>query len=161
MFGALEVDIQVEEGQEDFFQEYPPFFATCEVPMEAIGPYMLSYCKANDIQFKSKRLLISGLKAQKILLATPILQWYLKNKCQVTKIYQIIKFQSKPSFIDKVTHHRIQGELEADKAIIGDTYKLISNSSYGSFLMNKSKHSNVRYLVDKNKVRKIINSLYF
>ena len=132
--------------------------------MEAIGSHMLSYCKANDIQFKSKRLLISGLKAQKILLATPLLQWYLKNKCQVTKIHQIIEFQPKPSFtsfIDKVTHHGIQGELEPDKAIIGDTYKLISNSSYGSFLMNKSKHSNVRYLVDKNKVGKIINSCIF
>ena len=116
---------------------------------------MLSYCKANDIQFKSKRLLISGLKARKILLATPLLQWYLKNKCQVSKIYQVIEFQPKPSltsFIDNVTHHRIQGELEADKAIIGDTFKLISNSSYGSFLMNKAKHSNVRYLLDKNKV---------
>ena len=164
LFGALEVDIQVEEGHEDFFQEYPPFFATCEVPMEAIGSHMLSYCNANDIQFKSKRLLISGLKARKILLATPLLQWYLKNKCQVSKIYQIIEFQPKPSFtsfIDKVTHHRIQGELEADKAIIGDTFKLISNSSYGSFLMNKTKHSNVRYLLDKNKVRKIINSCIF
>ena len=164
LFGALEVDIEVEEGHEDFFQEYPPFFATCEVPMEVIGSHMLSYCNANDIQFKSKRLLISGLKARKILLATPLLQWYLKNKCQVSKIYQIIEFQPKPSFtsfIDKVTHHRIQGELEADKAIIGDTFKLISNSSYGSFLMNKTKHSNVRYLVDKNKVRKIINSCIF
>ena len=60
-----------------------------------------------------------------------------------------------------MTHHRIQGELEADKAIIGDTFKLISNSSYGSFLMNKAKHSNVRYLLDKNKVRKIINSSNF
>ena len=27
--------------------------------------------------------------------------------------------------------------------------------------MNKTKHSNVRYLVDKNKVRKIINSCIF
>ena len=60
LFGALEVDIQV-EGHEDFFQEYPPFFATCEVPMKARGSHMLSYCKTNDIQFKSKRLLISGL----------------------------------------------------------------------------------------------------
>ena len=83
---------------------------------------MLSYCNANDIQFKSKRLLIGGFKARKILLATALLQWYLKNKCQVSKIYQIIEFQPKPSFtsfIDKVTYHRIQGELEADKAIIG------------------------------------------
>ena len=55
----------------------------------------------------------------------------------------------------------MQGELEAVTAIIGNTYKLTSNWSYGSFLMSKSKHTNLRYLVDKNKVGKLINSCNF
>ena len=164
LFGAAEVDITVKDGYEDFFSEYPPFFCTCDVPMSAIGQHMLTYCKQNDIHFKSKNLLVSGLKAQKILLATPLLKWYLKNNCQVTKIYQVIEYQPKPSFssfIDKVTYHRIQGELNPDKAIIGDTYKLLSNSSYGSLLINKAKHLNVKYMTDKNKVAKIMNSCNF
>ena len=46
-------------------------------------------------------------------------------------------------------------------AIIGDTYKLSSNSSYGSVLMDRTKHSNTRYMNNKIKITKIINSPTF
>ena len=108
--------------------------------MEDIGAHMQDYCMQNDINFSHKRLLISRLKAKKILLATPLLQWYLNNHCEIEKIYQLMEYQpltSFKSFIDTVTMHRIRG----DKAIIGDTYKLLSNSSYGSILMDRSKHT--------------------
>ena len=109
--------------------------------MEVIGSHMLSYCNANDIQFKSKRLLISGLKARKILLATPLLQWYLKNKCQVSKIYQIIEFQPKPSFtsfIDKVLCGRgsipvmaVSGKAGSCLPLVGSLqYTTLPNSMY-------------------------------
>ena len=45
--------------------------------------------------------------------------------------------------------------------MIEDTYKLLSNSSYGSVLINKSKHTNIRYIVDKVKVSRIINTSTF
>ena len=48
-----------------------------------------------------------------------------------------------------------------DKIIIGETYKLISKSSYGFLLMDKSKHTNIKYLMNKNKVCKFINSSSF
>ena len=125
---------------------------------------MQDYCKNNDINFKFRHLLISGQKAKKILLSTPLLQWYLNHNCIITKIYQIIEFQpekSFSSFIDTVTKNRIIGDLDKDKAIIGDTYKLISNSSYGSILINKTKHCNVKYMKEKGKVTKLINSFNF
>ena len=128
--------------------------------MDVIGDHMTSYCLQNEIKFNHKRLLISGLRARKILLATPLLRWYLSNNCEVTRIYQIIEFQpqySFRSFIDKVTQHRIEGDQNPDKAIIGDTYKLLSNSSYGSILMDWTRHSNVRYLTNKIKVNNLVN----
>ena len=97
--------------------------------MEEIGLHMLQY--RNDIMLDLKRLLISGLKAKKILLATP-LRWYLANHCDVTRIYQVVEFQSATSFksfIDTVTMHRIRGYQNPDMVIIGDTYKLLSNSN--------------------------------
>ena len=63
------------------------------------------------------------------LLGTPLLKWYLKNYCDVRKLHQIIEFQPKysfKSFIDKVTQHRIEGEQNPDKVIIGHAYKLLS-----------------------------------
>ena len=129
--------------------------------MESIGTHMTDYCKSMDISFQSRKLLISGLKAKKILLSTPLLRWYLKNECIVSKIYQLVEFQPKTafgSFIDKVTYHRIQGDLNPDHAIIGDTYKLISNAAFGTVLMDRTKHLNVKYLTDKSHVNVMINN---
>ena len=164
LFGVVEVDIQVEKDKLKYFQEFPPFFATCNVHMKDIGLHMQEYCLNQDMQFDFKRLLISGLQASKILLATPLLKWYLNNHCQIKKNYQIIEYQPETafkSFIDKVTYHRIEGDRNPDKAVIGDTYKLLSNSSYGSILMDKSKHTTIRYIADKIKVTKIINTNTF
>ena len=57
--------------------------------------------------------------------------------------------------------HRICGDQNPDMAIIGDTYKLLSNSSYGSVLMDHTKHTNTRYMNNKIKITKIINSPTF
>ena len=54
--------------------------------------------------------------------------------------------------------HRIRGDQNPDKAIIGDTYKLLSNSSYGSVLMDRSQ---TRYMYNKVKVTQMINSPNF
>ena len=125
---------------------------------------MTNYCLENEIKFNQKRLLISGLRARKILLATPLLKWYLTHDCEVTKIYQIIEFQPKFSFkkfIDKVTRHRTEGDQNPDKAFIGDTYKLLSNSSYGSILMDRTRHCSIKYLTNKVKVNNVVNSSRF
>ena len=78
---------------------------------------MQNYCKSNDINFTTRHLLISGQKAEKILLTTLLLLWYLNHNCIITKIYQVIKFQpekSFSSFIDIVTKNRIIGDQDKD-----------------------------------------------
>ena len=79
----------------------PPFFCTTDVPMSVSGEHMQQFCRDNDLIFTSKRLLISGMKAQKILIATPLLQWYLMHSCKVTKIYQLVEFIPNKSFISQ------------------------------------------------------------
>ena len=61
--------------------------------MELIGDHMTQFCQDYDIVFDHKKLLVSGLKARKILLASPLLQWYLKHDCIVTRVYQVIEFK--------------------------------------------------------------------
>ena len=61
--------------------------------MSIIGDHMTDYCTENDIKLDYKKLLVSGTSASKVLLATPLLQWYLNNNCQISKIYQIIEYQ--------------------------------------------------------------------
>ena len=56
LFGALEVDIGVIPQFLEKFQEFPPFFCTCNVKMDDIGLHMQEYCMQNDINFSHKRL---------------------------------------------------------------------------------------------------------
>ena len=49
LFSAVEVDIKVKSDYIEKFKEFPAFFCTCNVPMEAIGEHMLEYCSQNDI----------------------------------------------------------------------------------------------------------------
>ena len=89
------------------------------------------------------------------------MKWYLSHNCEITKIYQVIEFQPKTSFtsfIETVTENRILGDQHKDKSIISDTYKLLSKSAYGSVSINKAKHCNIKYLDNKEKVVKMINS---
>ena len=85
LFGVVEVDISVKKEFKEFFSEFPPFFCTCQVSMSDIGEHMTEYCSQNDIIFDYKKLLISGTSGSKMLLSTPLLQWYLKNNCEITK----------------------------------------------------------------------------
>ena len=88
----------------------------------------------------------------------------MNHYCDITKICQVIEFQpekSFTSFIQTVTKNRILSDKHEDKSIIGDTYKLLSNSACGSVLNNKTKHCNIKYLDNKGKVVKMINSCNF
>ena len=92
--------------------------------------------------------------------------YYQKNKGSLSfnKIIKDVEYQpltSFKSFIDTVTMHRIRGDQNPDKAIIGDTYKLLSNSRYGSVLMDRSKHTHTKYMYNKVKVTQMINSSTF
>ena len=86
------MDIAINDNLYDYLKEYLPFFCTCDITMNAIDEHMTEFCNNNDINFKNRKLLISGTKAKQILLATPLLKWYLSHNCEITKIYQVIEF---------------------------------------------------------------------
>ena len=75
--------------------------------MSDIGEHRTDYCNENDIKIDYKGLLVSGISVSKIS-ATPLLQWCLRNNCEIIKVYQIIEYQPKlssRSFIDTVTKY--------------------------------------------------------
>ena len=84
---------------------------------------------------KPRRLLVGGMKARQIMLATPLLKWYLKHGLVVTRIYQVVEFQQQRcfrDFVQEVSDARRQGNVDPDTDIIADTMKVIGNSGYGS-----------------------------
>ena len=86
---------------------------------------------------KPIKSLIGSMHAEKILLATPLLRWYLEHGLEITRVYQIVEFKPKAcfkNFADEVSDARRTGDSDPSKSILADTFKLIGNSAYGCML---------------------------
>jgi hypothetical protein len=141
LFGMVECDLHVPEnwsaGHEkeitpkEYFSEMSPLFCTMDVPYDVIGDHMQAYVEEMKLGKEPRRVLVGGMSARKILLATPLLKWYLSHGLVLTHIYKVLEFVPKAcfsSFEQDVTQARRRGDQDKTKKIIGDTMKLIGNS---------------------------------
>ena len=151
LFGMIECDIHVPPELRSYFSEMQPIFKNANVSRDDIGPYMRQYAEENDIMSTPRRMLIGSYRGEKILLATPLLRWYLAHGLVVDHVYQIIEYEPKPcfqNFGDSVSAARRAGDADPDKAIIADTMKLLGNSGYGKTVTNIDRHREVKYCTE-------------
>ena len=142
LFGMVECDIEVPEqwspefahmsmSSQDYFAEMCPIFCNTEVGFDDIGEHMQAHVRRFQLSDKPRRLLVGGTKARQILLATPLLKWYLDHGLRVTKIYQVVEYRKMAcfeTFVQEVSDARRAGDASPELAIIADTNKLIGNS---------------------------------
>ena len=109
-------------------------FKNANVTREDIGPFIRQYAEEHDILSKPRVMLLGSVRVVNILLATPLLRWYLVHGLVVDRVYQIIEYEPNPCFrrfCDSVSAARSTPDEDPDKVIIADTMKLLGNSSYG------------------------------
>lgn len=107
---------------------------------------MQEHVTSNCLSEKPRRLLMGGMRARKILIATPLLQWYLRQGLQVTRIYQVVEYvpmRCFRKFVRDVSAARRLRDTVPSMSVIGDTQKLIGNCGYGGLIMDQSKHRHV------------------
>jgi hypothetical protein len=92
-FGLVECDITVPDDLKDHFSEMTPIFKNCEIGIDDIGPTMAAVAKSTGQLNKPRRALIGSYHGEKIVLATPLLKWYLDHGLQVTKVYGAVQFK--------------------------------------------------------------------
>ena len=152
---TLQVPDEWQPGQErdespmQFFGEMSPIFCTTDVPYDLMGDHMQNFVEKANLSKKPWRLLVGGMAAQKILLATLLLKWYMEKGLVVNNVYQAIEYVPEicfKSFQEKVCTARRSGDDDISNAIIADTFKLIGNSGYGSLIMDKEQHRNITYV---------------
>ena len=163
LFGIVECDIHVPDPLKAHFSKMPPVFKNTEISREDIGPFMKAFAEDNNIMPKPRRILIGSFFATKIMLATPLLKWYLAHGLEVPKIYQVVEYTSKRCFEpfgNAVSDARRAGDRDPDQAIIADTMKLVGNSSYGKTITNQERHRNVEYC-SEIKASQLVNEPYF
>ena len=151
LFGMIECDIRVPSKLRAHFAEMQPIFKNATVTRDDIGPFMRAYAEENDIMSTPRRMLVGSYHGKNILLATPLLQWYLAHGLVVDRVYQIVEYERKPCFRqfgESVSAARRDGDADPDKAIIADTMKLLGNSAYGKTVTNVDRHRNVAYCTE-------------
>ena len=151
LFGMIECDIRVPFELKDHFAEMQPIFKNTTVTRDDIGPFMRQYAVDHDIMSTPRRMLVGSYRGDKILLATPLLQWYLAHGLVIDRVYQVVEYHREACFRhfgESVSAARREGDADPDKAIIADTMKLLGNSAYGKTVTNIDRHRNVRYCTE-------------
>lgn len=96
------------------------------------------FIKTDDLKktFPRKTLIQSDY-AQKILLHTRLIQWYVKNGFKITKIHKVFEYQKFPCYKevhDRVYEARVAATVEKNTKK-ATAIKLVSNSMYGQMIM--------------------------
>ena len=104
------------------------------------------------------------MKAEKILLYSPLLKWYLNHGLQVTKIHRCISYTPGTPFKwfpEEVSSARRDADNDKNKKQLGDTAKLKGNSFYGKMIENLEKHISTKFTTDEKLIDKIFRSPFF
>ena len=75
LFGMLEVDLHVPDDKYDYFSEFSPIFCNSNIPYTCIGNHMKEHCENFNLSKRGRRLLVGGMKAKNILIASELLKW--------------------------------------------------------------------------------------
>ena len=165
LFGFFEVDIEVPEQKRKRFSEFCPLFVISEVSEDQIPQHMKDYkINTGRKMIKNNKKLLGVMKAEKILLYSPLLKWYLNHGLQVTKIHRYISYTSgRPFkwFPEEVSSARRDADNDKNKKQLGDTAKLKGNSFYGKMIENLEKHISTKFTTDEKLIDKIFRSPFF
>ena len=116
LFGFCQVDINVPENLKEKFEEFSPLFVVDSVPEDLVPDHMKEYQKATGRKhLKDNKKLLGVTKAEKILLYTELIQWYLKHGLEITAIHNILKYEpGRPFewFPEEVSNARRDGDIE-------------------------------------------------
>jgi len=85
LFGVIECDIHIPENLKETFSEMCPIFKNTEISRNDLGEYMKQFAEENELMKQPRRSLIGSFFGEKILLATPLLKWYLQDGLEVTR----------------------------------------------------------------------------
>ena len=164
-FGFAEVDIEVPRDMWEDFEEFPPIFINQSIGEEGIPQHMKDYlAKCGRAAMPDQKKLLGVLKAQNVLLYTPLLKWYFEHGLEITAVYRTIDYMPRKTFswfVQEVANMRRKGDVEADKVLLAEVFKLLGNSAYGKFIEAVERQTKVMYKKDKDVVDRHLRSAYF
>ena len=98
MFGLVECDLRVPPALRETFAEMTPIFKKVEISKEDIGEHMRDYVEREGLMKTPRKSLIGSMFAERIMLATPLLKWYISHGLEVQHIIPTGSVQTKILF---------------------------------------------------------------
>ena len=164
-FGFAEVDIEVPRDLWEEFEEFPPIFINQSVGVEGVPQHMKDYlAKSGRVATPDQKKLLGVLKAQKVLLYAPLLKWYHEHGLEITAVHRTIDYVPKKIFdwfVQEVANMRRKGDVEAEKALLAEVYKLLGNIAFGKLIEAVERQTKVLYTKDEDVVDKHLRSVWF
>ena len=124
---------------------------------------MKEYAENEVIMSQPRRMLILRLHLKNGTIITPLLLYYLHLGLECTKSHQFVQYAPKECFISSVQSAviaRRQRDENPNSSVVAETMKFLANSSYGYQIMDRSRHTVTKYLIDEKNHSAINNKLF-
>ena len=149
LFGYVQCDIEVPANLRANFAKFPPVFKNTLVSKNDAGDLLKTYADEKGIMSQARKMLISSFIVKNRTLITPLLLFYLQLGLFVSKLHRFVEYTPKKSF-DSFVHSakdtRRKSGKNPDFFVVAEAMKLLSNSSYGYQIMDRSRQSVTKYL---------------
>ena len=149
VFGFAQDDIEVPDELYDKFSEMSPLFVVQETPDRDIPEEMkIIKEKTGRKTVKGTEKLLDVMKAQKILLYTPLIEWYLQYRLRLTVVHQLISYEPGMSFSwfpEEVANARREADKDPLKKQLVDVAKLKGNILYGKMIEDLGRHKSTEF----------------
>ena len=163
LFGVVDCRLEVPEEMYPYFEDFPPIFKNCEVGRDDIGDHMKEFAERNKLLSRPRKMLISSFKLERGPVITPLLLFYLEKGVILKDVFWFLQYTPRrcfETFVQNVVDARREGDQNRESTVVAETMKLIGNSSYGYQIMDRSRHTNTKY-VKGSQVDKFINNRFF
>ena len=163
LFGYVQSGLRVPEKLREKFQSFPPSFKNILVSRSDIGDFMEKNAEENKLMTQPRRMLISSFHLINGTIITPLLNFYSDFGLECDRIYRFVQYTPMKCFnsiVQSAVDARRKGDENPHSSVVAATTKLLANSSYGYQIMDRSRYSVTKYLIDE-KAHKAISSKFF
>ena len=123
---------------------------------------MTDYAVENNLLKQPQRMLISSFNLENGTIITPLLNFNISIGLKCTRIYRFVQYTPSKcfnTFLQSLVEARGIGDENPDSSVVAETMKFLVNRSYGYQIMDRSKHTEIKYL-NNEKTHKAINGKF-
>ena len=149
-FGLLKCDIITPEHAQKKYLDlnFPPIFRHVQVTKDMLTPEYQELADRLKKKLPIPKQLTLTFNATGIVLASPLVKYYIQNGLVVTNVYYFVEYIPDnvfQPFVTEMVKMRVQATID-DNSQKQNISKLMMNSSWGRLAMNVSKRKNIRYI---------------